>query len=320
MDRTRACGARSAGSTPAGETVKQHGIFSGARRNVCMAEHCSFCIGGDADILVRPTDKKELQEVVCACHTHSIPIFVLGDGTNILVADRGVRGVVIDMKGFDDVSLNGNMLTVGAGCDMAEVSMYATEHGLSGLEFIYGMPGTVGGAVFMNARCFGGEVVEVLESVSGVCIESGEVFEYVVDAKDFAYKVSPFQDNTRIITSVTFLLQPGDVSASLDIMKKNKGLREEKGHYLYPCAGSMFKNNKVFGAPSGEIIDGVGLRGYAVGDAQVAPFHGNICINKGKARAEDMQCLVSHVRDVVERKTGFVRWNQRLSLLVSGNI
>ena len=167
------------------------------------------------------------------------------------------------------------------------------------------MPGSTGGAVWMNARCYGGEIAAVLTEVAYVA-RDGTPGRYTPDPRDFGYKISPFQDGGRIITEVSFsvAVQPGSAPALWKQMREIEADRRSKGHFDAPCAGSIFKNDRRFGEPSGKIIDRVGLRGLRRGGAQVSPGHGNIIINTGTASAQDIRDLVTEVQDQVYRATG----------------
>ena len=189
---------------------------------------------------------------------------------------------------------------------MDEACEYAAEAGLTGLEFLAGMPGTIGGAVYMNARCYDKEIADVLAWTEIVaCGELSVVERVSVNKNDFGYKVSPFQKMDCLILSAAFNLQPSDKEQIKVKMEKNRQDRREKGHYLYPCAGSAFKNNRDFGKPTGQIIDELGLKGFSVGGAQIAPFHANIVINTGAATAKDIRSLMDEVAAKVKTATGF---------------
>jgi UDP-N-acetylmuramate dehydrogenase len=243
-----------------------------------------------------------------------VPVFFLGGGANIVVSDKGIRGIVLDLtswKGTIDLpaSSDGNNLCFRSGTTMDEAAECAATLGLTGLEFLAGMPGTLGGAVYMNARCYGREIADVLawtEIIHFTCEKEREFSAQVfVDKKLFGYKISPFQKMDCLITSVCFNLVPGDKERIFLEMEKNREDRKEKGHYLFPCAGSAFKNNHEFGKPTGQIIDELGLKGMQTGGAQIAPFHGNIIINTGNATAADIRSLADEVIARVKAQTGF---------------
>ncbi|HKK47614.1 MAG TPA: UDP-N-acetylmuramate dehydrogenase, partial [Alkalispirochaeta sp.] len=188
----------------------------------------------------------------------------------------------------------------------SDAAAYAADHELQGLEFIYAMPGSVGGAVWMNARCYGGEIFHVLQRVHYVT-RSGVAGTYIPRPEDFGYKISPFQDGARIITSVEFNLSPapGTRDTLWNEMRDHEEDRRRKGHFAYPCAGSIFKNDRSFGQPSGRIIDEQGLRGLTRGGARVSEQHGNIIVNAADATATDIRGLVMDVQTRVATATGY---------------
>lgn len=271
-----------------------------------LADLTTFRVGGPADVLARPRTGGELRELVAALSRAEIPFRVLGGGANVVVSDRGIRGVVIATRDLDAIDVSGTLVHAGAGAAISAVSAVAADHDLSGLEFIYAMPGSAGGAVWMNARCYDGEIASILHRVEFVTRE-GELGVYVPDPADFAYKVSPFQDGRRIITAVEFALTaaPGTRDRMWEAMHSYEEDRRSKGHFALPCAGSIFKNDRRFGRPSGRIIDEVGLRGRRRGGAMVSEGHGNIIVNTGTASAEDIRSLTEEVQSEVYRATGF---------------
>ena len=187
-----------------------------------------------------------------------------------------------------------------------DLSALAAESSLAGLEFIYAMPGSVGGSVWMNARCYSVSVSQVLDEVEYVDPE-GKLALRRTAAKDdgFAYKVSPFQSMRCLITRATFRLSPGIRAESVRAMEEHRADRERKGHFRFPCAGSAFKNDPAFGEPTGMIVDALGLRGFAVGGAAVADYHGNIVINRGGASAADVLAVLRHVERAAFEAHGF---------------
>ncbi len=277
-----------------------------------MREFTTFQVGGPADVLARPRTESELREILSATSSEDvidedpIPVWVLGGGANIVVSDAGIRGVVVYLGDLRDISSSGQVVSAQAGAAISDAAAYAADHELQGLEFIYAMPGSVGGAVWMNARCYGGEIFPVLRRVQYVT-RSGAAGTYTPRQEDFGYKISPFQDGSRIITSVEFNLAaaPGARDALWKEMRDHEEDRRNKGHFAYPCAGSIFKNDRAFGRPSGQIIDEQGLRGLARGGARVSEQHGNIIVNSGGATAADIRKLVTDVQTRVSAATGY---------------
>jgi UDP-N-acetylmuramate dehydrogenase len=269
-----------------------------------MAGHTSFRIGGPADLYAAPATDAEVEQIIALCARESVPCFFLGGGTNVLVSDSGIRGVVMDLTRLGGVEAEGTLVTAQAGTPVSELSDFALSQGLAGLEFAHALPGSVGGAVWMNARCYDAEVADVLAWVDYV--EPGRpVRRYLVNRADWDYKRSPFQRGGAVILRAAFRLSPGDPRRIEELMRDHRQDREKKGHFLFPCAGSVFKNNRAFGAPTGKLVDSLGLKGRRIGGAQVAPFHGNIIINAGGATARDVRMLVELVEGEVLRGLGF---------------
>jgi len=276
-----------------------------------MSELSTFKAGGPADCWLRPGGEgfpAFATALIAAARAEDIPVFVLGGGANILAADSGIRGIVLDTGGWTgETAQQEGILRLRAGTSIDSAAEIAANAGLSGLEFLAGMPGSIGGAVWMNARCYGREIADVLAETEVIDF-SGSAPRYVqlqAVKEEFDYKKSPFQGRDMLILSASFRLTPGktpDIRAAMDA---NRADREAKGHYRYPSAGSVFKNNSAFGKPTGKIIDELGLCGLQKGGAQVAPWHGNIIVNSGGAAASDIRALVDEVAARVKAAAGF---------------
>lgn len=291
------------------------------KKNVALHSFTSFKIGGNADIYSAPSTVEELQAVLTGIHEEHIPAILLAGGTNLLLPDDGIRGAVIHTYRLNTIDLleeNGEpFVQAGAGCLMRDVMEFCAQHGLTGLENFAGLPGTVGGAAFMNARCYGTSLSDVFCSASAVCFSENGYTEkkYCFCKEQWSYKHSPFQpqhknyariDNNRIIiTSVTLKTAWGDKTHIRSVMDNRIADRAEKGHFRLPSAGSVFKNNRIFGKSAGELVDEAGLRGLTRGGAQVAPWHGNFIVNTGSATAQDVLALIAEVQKRVKEKTGF---------------
>lgn len=269
-----------------------------------LAGHTSFRLGGPADLFAAPRTPEEVGRIVTLCARESVPCFVLGGGTNILVSDKGVRGVVIDLTFLDGLQAEGSLITALGGTPVSALSEFALSRGLAGMEFAYSLPGSVGGAVWMNARCYEREVSDVLEFVDYLDPDFGQR-RLAMRRDEWDYKVSPFQGMRGVILRAGFRLAPGNPRQVEDRMQEHRQDREKKGHFLFPCAGSVFKNNRAFGAPTGVIVDSLGMKGRRIGGAQVAPFHGNIIVNTGGATARDVLALIELVEDEARRRLGF---------------
>ena len=272
-----------------------------------MSEHSTFKVGGTADVLVRPPRDifpAYAARLLKAAREEGIPVFILGGGANIVVSDRGIRGIVLDTRDYNGVTKQQDgSVSVLSGTSVDELTGKLAARGLSGLEFLAGMPGSVGGALWMNARCYE-------KSVSDALIETeilNENFEKQIipfRAEDFSYKKSPFQNRDVLILSASFAVQGRESEYIRKEIASYRQDRRDKGHYRFPSAGSAFKNNRNFGAPSGKIIDELGLRGFGMGGAQVAPWHGNIIINTGNATAGDIKGLMDEVARRVKGERG----------------
>ena len=266
-----------------------------------MRAHTSFRLGGPADLYVVPADPEDLAAALSVLAAEGVPAFLLGGGTNLLVADAGIRGAVVDLTGIRGLEAGPGTVSALCGTPMDDAAGFARDRGLSGLEFAASLPGTVGGAVWMNARCYEREVADALESVetldAGLALRS-RPFEPAA----WGYKRSPFQSSADVILRAVFRVGPGDPRLIDEAMRRHRLDREAKGHFLHPCAGSVFKNDRSFGMPTGRLIDELGLKGLAIGGAQVAPYHGNIIVNLGGATAADVRALIERVeREVADR-------------------
>lgn len=228
----------------------------------------------------------------------------LGAGANILVSDRGIRGAVIDLALLQGIQIQGQEAVAWAGCEMSALAEATVNRGLRGLDNFYGMPGHVGGSIWMNARCYDRSVSDAL-IWADILTQDGTIRRKETSPAAFRYKYSPFQDMKAVILRAGFYLDRGDVDTLHAHMRQHKTDRTQKGHYLFPCAGSIFKNNRAFGAPSGQIIDRVGLRGHRRGGALVSELHANIIVNAGGATAKDVLDLVLEIEKQVHQELGF---------------
>ncbi len=277
-----------------------------------MARHCSFRIGGPAEALVRPRDATSAAALFAAARGEGIPLFVLGAGANILVGDRGIRGIVLDSGALASVRAEPAgggraVLVAEAGLSMDELCLEALCRGLGGLEDFAGMPGTVGGSAFMNARCYEREMSQVLAWVESA--GAGGVTERrSLDGAEWSYKRSPYQAGGAragaLILGAAFSLEPADPSVLAAAMRRRRADREAKGHYRLPSAGSVFKNDRAFGKPTGKILDELGFRGRRMGGAAVSDWHANIFVNSGGATAADMRALIELARDEARARLG----------------
>jgi UDP-N-acetylmuramate dehydrogenase len=284
-----------------------------------MAAHTTFKAGGPADAWVKPDAScfpLYAGSLLQAAKNEGIPVFVLGGGANMVVSDKGMRGIVLDTTGWAGLEESGCItlcntadsagagLVFRAGASVGDAVETAARLGLSGLEFLAGMPGTIGGAVWMNARCYEKSVSDVLLETE-ILDETFAIQKMPFNQDDFGYKKSPFQSRDVLILRASFAVKRGDPILIRQEMEAHIQDRKDKGHYRYPSAGSAFKNNRAFGKPTGKIIDELGLRGLNVGGAQVAPWHGNIIINTGNATAQDIRELAVLLQEKVKAERGF---------------
>mgnify|MGYP006292700441 CR=1 FL=1 len=268
-------------------------------RDEPMHLHTSFRIGGPADIFCTPARVNEVEKSINLARKYSFPYLVIGGGANILVSDRGIRGMVISLEKLNAFNFSDRYFcTASAGISVSRLAEEARDRSLEGIEFLYSLPGSLGGAVFMNARCYGVSVADVLESVTYLTTDMKTVTVSPAQC-GFAYKDSIFQHNGGTILEAVLRLQPGEHRLINSRMEEYKRDRYGKGHFTHPSAGSAFKNNRSFGKPTGVIIDSLGLRGFSVGGAQISPKHANIVINTGTATASDVRTLLEHVKKTV---------------------
>lgn len=267
-----------------------------------LAPHTSMKIGGACDILVQPDSEQALVDIVRLCKVQDIPYFVLGKGSNVLVSGNGYRGCIILLsKEFSEVEVNGCQITAAAGASLKSVCMAALENALSGLEFAYGIPGSVGGALFMNAGAYGGEMKDVVTSCRYID-ENGDIRE--VDAADMqlSYRHSFFSGKKCVIVSVTMELKQGDKSEIKAKMDDLMGRRRDKQPLEFPSCGSTFKRPEGYFAAA--LIEECGLKGCTIGGAQVSEKHSGFVINKGGASFEDIMALVAHIKKTVKEQKG----------------
>ena len=271
--------------------------------NESLAAHCTFKIGGPADVFAWPETEEQLCRVIALCKACDVKYYLLGNGSNILFADAGYRGAVIDTTAMKtELTIDGTQVTAGAGLRLSALCTAALENSLAGLEFAYGIPGTVGGAVYMNAGAYGGEVKDVLTAVRYLTAE-GETVEAPAAELDLSYRHSVFEENGGCILSASFRLEQGDPAAIKARMNELMAKRVEKQPLDKPSAGSTFK--RPAGAFAAALIDQCGLRGYRHGGAAVSDKHCGFVVNLGGATCADVLALCDEVRAIVKEKTGY---------------
>lgn len=269
--------------------------------NEPMSKHTTFRIGGKADLFVS-ADEKSLPQILKEAADEKIPVTIIGNGSNLLVGDGGIRGLVIEIgKGMDKIEISDNIMTVGAGTLLSKAANTAAEHGLSGMEFAAGIPGSVGGAVVMNAGAYGGEMKDIIMDVD-VITREGEYRRLTLEELELSYRHSCIIENEYIVIRARLMLQEKDEAQIRQVMEDLKNKRIEKQPLNFPSAGSTFKRPEGYFA--GKLIMDAGLRGYSVGGAQVSEKHCGFVVNKGGATASDVVKLMNDVRNKVMEEFG----------------
>ncbi len=274
------------------------------RRDEPMAEHCSFRCGGAAAYFCEPADGARLAALLKLLAAEGRPYLILGNGSNVLFRDSGYAGVVVHIgkaPALADIKVEGNVITAGAGAMFAAVSRAAAAAGLSGLEFACGIPGSVGGAVFMNAGAYEQDVASVLRSVKSAGA-GGEIKERAASELQLSYRHSVFEENGEVVLSAVFELQPADPAQIEEKMADLTRRRTEKQPLQYPSAGSFFK--RPAGNFAGKLIQDSGLKGLKLGGAQVSELHAGFIINAGGATASDVIDLMKVVQETVYNDSG----------------
>lgn len=270
-----------------------------------MSRHTTFRIGGPAEYYACPRNPEEAAALAAACRRQGIPCFVLGRGSNLLVGDGGIPGLTMAMEGLATVTIEGDCVRAEAGATLSAVCIAARDAGLTGLEFAYGIPGQVGGGVYMNAGAYGGELRDVLTQVEFLD-EGGERHTLPVEKLEMGYRHSFFTGKNCVILSACFCLEknPEGPEAVGARMEEIYGRRREKQPLEWPSAGSTFKRPE--GAYAAALIDQCGLKGFRVGGAQVSEKHAGFVINAGGATCADVLALIGEVQRIVKEKTGFI--------------
>lgn len=267
-----------------------------------MKKHTTFRIGGPADYYLCPHSTEELQKILQICRENKLEFFILGNGSNLLVSDKGYRGVVIQLwKNFSDIETEDNTITVKAGAPLSKVAAEALEESLTGMEFASGIPGTMGGAVMMNAGAYGGEMKDIIREVT-VLTREGELLTLSKEEMNFGYRTSVVKEKGYVVISAVLQLRKGDREEIRKVMDELKERRVTKQPLDMPSAGSTFKRPEGYFA--GKLIMDAGLRGFSVGGAQISEKHCGFVVNKGDATAADVLGLIGEVQKRVQEKFG----------------
>lgn len=266
-----------------------------------MKNHVYFRVGGPVDILLIPESKEQVLKTIKICREKSIPFYVVGNGSNLLVKDGGIRGVVIKLNELKNIRVEGDVLEAECGAMLKDVSKEALKNSLTGLEFSCGIPGTVGGAVFMNAGAYDGEISHVIESAE-VINDKNEVVVLSKEELELGYRSSIVMKKNYIVLSAKFKLKKAEISRIKETVDELTKRREEKQPLEYPSAGSTFKRPKGYFA--GKLIQDAGLKGYSIGGAAVSEKHSGFVINRGGATAKDIINLIEHIQKEVKAQFG----------------
>ncbi len=269
-------------------------------KNELLSKHTSWKIGGPVDAFIIPKAEEELIKVIRILNNNNISWKVLGNGSNILVSDKGFRGAIISLKdGFKEVSIDNNLINAGAGLSLIQLSNLAAKNSLTGLEFAVGIPGTIGGAITMNAGAYGSDISNILQQAK-VLLENGDVFTWGKEDFMFDYRSSILLKRNAIVLSALFKLKKGDQNRIIFDMKNYKEKRINSQPYGQPCSGSVFRN-----PPNGyaaKLIEELGLKGYNIGGAEISTKHSNFIVNTGNAKSSDVIALINYIKLEVNKK------------------
>ncbi|MBQ9938592.1 MAG: UDP-N-acetylmuramate dehydrogenase [Oscillospiraceae bacterium] len=272
-------------------------------KNEPMSRHTTFKIGGPAELFALPASADMLVRLLQKCRELGAAVTVVGKGSNLLVSDEGIEGCVICIgQKMAEIRLENDHVVCSAGTSLAELCKFAEEHSLAGLEFAYGIPGSVGGAVYMNAGAYGGEMKDVVAFARHISAD-GAAGEITAEELDFGYRKSAYTGSDKIIVEAGFRLTKGDRAEIRSRMDELLGRRKDKQPLEYPSAGSVFKRPE--GAFAGALIEGCGFKGKGVGGAMVSPKHAGFIVNAGGATCRDVEELVLQIRQKVKAETGY---------------
>ncbi|MCP3028199.1 UDP-N-acetylmuramate dehydrogenase [Halobacillus sp. A5] len=279
------------------ELVKKDNV----KVNEVLKKHLYTKLGGKADFFITPTNFKEIQNVVKFSNEENIPFTLLGNGSNLIIKDGGIRGIVISLKNLDDISTDGNTIVAQSGARIIDTSRHALKERLSGLEFACGIPGTVGGALYMNAGAYGGEIKDVLD-YAYVIDRQGNLVKRLASELELDYRTSNIEREKDIVIEATFSLKPGKYEEIKEVMDDLTYKRESKQPLEYPSCGSVFKRPPGYFA--GKLIQDSQLQGKNIGGAEVSTKHAGFIVNKNNATTTDYISLIEHVQKTVKERFG----------------
>jgi UDP-N-acetylmuramate dehydrogenase len=268
------------------------------KKNELLSRHTTIKIGGPADLFIEPSSADDLIKVMDVVRKHHLKWRAIGRGSNLLVSDKGIEGAVIKLAhGLDTINIDGSNVTVGGGHSLISLSTLICKKGFSGLEFASGIPGSVGGAVYMNAGAHGSDISNILTSAH-ILFDDGTMEWVSNEEMEFTYRTSVLQKKRPgIVIEAIFKLSGGEKVTIVEQMQKNKDYRKETQPWNFPCAGSIFRNPLPNYA--GKLIEVAGLKGFSIGGAKISEMHGNFIVNTGLATAGDVLSLIQHVKDTI---------------------
>ncbi|PFO09955.1 UDP-N-acetylenolpyruvoylglucosamine reductase [Bacillus sp. AFS076308] len=268
------------------------------KQNEPLLNHTTIKIGGPADLFIEPSSVDNLKKVMSVIEKNGMKWRAIGRGSNLLVSDKGIEGVVIKLSsGLDHLEISETEITVGGGYSLVSLATSISKKGLSGLEFASGIPGSVGGAVYMNAGAHGSDISKILTKAH-ILFDDGSMEWLTNQEMEFSYRTSILQKKRPgIVIEAVFKLSQGDRTAIVAQMQKNKDYRKETQPWNFPCAGSIFRNPLPNYA--GKLIEDAGLKGYSIGGAKISEMHGNFIVNAGNATAADVLSLIQYVKDTI---------------------
>ena len=268
-----------------------------------LKNHTTFKIGGNCIALVEPREISDIVETIKICRENSIKFFIIGNGSNLLVPDEGYNGVIIKLKSeFSTIEVEGDYLIVNSGAKLSEVYTVAYENSLTGFEFASGIPGTIGGAIYMNAGAYGGEMKDIVESVQVLDLDNFELRELKNEELEFSYRKSIIQRKNYIVTTIKLKLQKGNKEEINAVYEDLRERRNSKQPLNFGSAGSTFKRPE--GHFASKLIEDAGLKGYHINDAWVSEKHSGFVVNKGNASYKEVMELIEYVQNVVFEKFG----------------
>ncbi|MBP5707173.1 MAG: UDP-N-acetylmuramate dehydrogenase [Spirochaetales bacterium] len=271
------------------------------QQNISLKDFTTFKIGGNARYFAEPSNIDEVTAAFQFAKDHGLNVCILGGGANTLVPDEGYNGLVICTRRLNNIRTDGENIIAECGVSVDELCDYAAENGLSGAEFAAGLPGSIGGAVYMNARCYGSEFVDIVESVRFVRSDTNDTTELHHDEIGYAYKHSCFMTMPdTLIVEATFRMKRSDKSSIREKNEANRTDRKNKGQYDFPSAGCIFQNNYEIGIPAGKLIEEARLKGCSIGGAKVYERHANFIVNKGNATAADVRQLIKQIQEKLD--------------------